>query len=68
MKSVEYLDKDEVVDDCLDSDGKKVSCIKFVDEKGEVYRLKLEFFSASQARIIIEETKRRAGISDVEQT
>lgn len=64
LKSVEYLDKDEVDDDCVGSNGQKVSCVKFVDMMGEVYRLKLEFFSKSQAYIIIDETMRRAGLTE----
>ena len=60
--SVSYIDKVDADDDCTDSNGRKVPCIKFVDKKGEVYRLKIEYFSKSQAEIIIDETKRRAGL------
>ena len=62
LVSVSYIDKVDVDDDCTGSNGRKVPCIKFVDKKGEVYRLKIEYFSKSQAEIIIEETKRRAGL------
>ena len=66
LKSVEYVDKDEAEDDCVGSNGNKVSYIKFIDKEGDVYRLKLEFFSDSQARIIIEETMRRSGMTGEE--
>ena len=62
LKSVTYIDKADVDDDCIGSNGQKVPCVKFVDKAGEVYRLKIEFFSIDQADIIINETKRRAGI------
>lgn len=62
LVSVSYIDKVDADDDCTDSNGRKVPCIKFVDKKGEVYRLKIEYFSKSQAEIIIDETKRRAGL------
>ena len=62
LKTVEYIDSVDADDDCISSGGRKVPYVKFVDMEGEVYRLKIEYFSKDQADIIIDETKRRARI------
>lgn len=62
LKSVEFIEVQDMENDCVGSNGRKVPCIKFVDKEGEIYRMKVEFFSENQAVRIIDETKRRAGI------
>lgn len=66
LKSVEFIEMQDVDNDCVGSNGRKVPCIKFVDKEGEIYRMKVEFFSESQAFRIIDETKHRAEIVEKE--
>lgn len=66
LKSVEFIEAQDVENDCVGSNGRKVPCIKFVDKEGVIYRMKVEFFSKSQAFKIINETKQRAGIIEEE--
>ena len=62
LKSVSYLMPDQVDDDCTGLHGGKVPCIKFTDDRGEVYRMKVEYFSEKQALAIIDQVKRYASI------
>ena len=62
LKSVSYLMPDQVDDDCTGSHGSKVPCIKFTDDKGEVYRMKVEYFSEKQALEIIDQVKQYMSI------
>lgn len=66
LKSVEFIEAQDVENDCVGSNGRKVPCIKFVDKEGGIYRMKVEFFSENQAFRIINETKQRAGIIEEE--
>jgi len=65
LKSVEFIEVQDVENDCVGSNGRKVPCIKFVDKEGEIYRIKVELFSERQAFRIIDETKQRADIQEI---
>lgn len=62
LKKVEFLLANETENDCTGTNGGKVACIKFVDKDGEIYRMKVEYFSDKQVDAIINEVKRRAEI------
>lgn len=62
LTSISYLMPGQADDDCTGLHGGKVPCIKFIDNNGEVYRMKVENFSEKQAYAIIDEVKCRAGI------
>lgn len=64
LTSISYLMLDQVDDDCTGLHGGKVPCIKFIDNNGEVYRMKVENFSEKQALAIIDEVKCRARITE----
>lgn len=64
LTSISYLMPCQVDDDCTGLHGGKVPCIKFIDNNGEVYRMKVENFSEKQALAIIDEVKCRAGITE----
>lgn len=68
LESVELIEVQDVDNDCVGSNGRKVPCIKFVDKEGEIYRMKVEFFSENQAFRIINETKQRADMVEEENT
>lgn len=63
LTSISYLMPDQADDDCTGLHGGKVPCIKFIDNNGEVYRMKVENFSEKQILSIIDEVKRHAGIN-----
>ena len=63
LASISYLMPDQVDDDCTGLHGGKVPCVKFIDNNGEVYRMKVENFSEKQILSIIDEVKRHAGIN-----
>ena len=57
LTSISYLMPDQVDDDCIGSHGGKVPCIKMTDDQGEVYRMKVEYFSEKQVLAIIDQIK-----------